>query len=65
MRVLYLLLEKLGENHFIITQSAYTALHKVATLCGKKGIPELLVGNVDYLVDAINLRLKYLYSHYH
>lgn len=62
MKVLYPLLEKLGETHSSISQSALVTLRKIATLHGKSGINELLVSNVDYLVDSINFKMKYLLS---
>jgi hypothetical protein len=61
MKVLYPLLEKLGEAHSSISQSALVSLQKIAALHGKSGVNELLVANVDYLVDAINYRMKYHY----
>eukprot|EP00026_Physarum_polycephalum_P001026 Phypoly_transcript_01027.p1 GENE.Phypoly_transcript_01027~~Phypoly_transcript_01027.p1 ORF type:complete len:1229 (-),score=281.34 Phypoly_transcript_01027:30-3716(-) len=60
IRVLYPLLEKLGENNSSISQSALTSLQKIAVLYGKSNISELLETNVDFIVDAISYRMKYL-----
>lgn len=62
MKVLYPLLEKLGESHSSISQSALVTLRKIASLHGKNGINDLLTSNVDYLVDAINFKMKYPYT---
>lgn len=59
MKVLYPLLEKLGDPHSSISQSALITLQKLAVLYGKNEVHELLIMNVDYLVDAINHRMQY------
>ena len=65
IRVIYPLLEKLGEGHSGISQSALTSLQKIAVLHGKSGLSELLAANVDYIVDAISYRMKYPHKLYY
>jgi len=45
---------------FIGVQAALATLQRVARYCGYDGVSALIVGNMDYLVDAVCGRLKFL-----
>jgi hypothetical protein len=60
LRVLYPLLEKLGDSATDVSTSAFVTLQRVCKLCKYDKISELVAANADYLVDAISHRMKYL-----
>ena len=73
---LYLLLEKLGDKNYLVSESASFALQQFARICiatkdarldcaENKPLPEttvanLVLSNADYLVDSISKRLRYI-----
>ncbi|KAJ3158165.1 TEL2-interacting protein 1 [Geranomyces michiganensis] len=71
MDALYLILEKVADSSRAVSTSAMAALQIVATSCGhpKAGdfkirphgaVVELIVNNIDYLVNVVSRRLRYI-----
>ncbi|KAJ3165842.1 TEL2-interacting protein 1 [Geranomyces variabilis] len=73
MDALYLILEKAADSSRVVSSSAMAALQIVATSCGHPrsssfktrphgAVVELIVNNVDYLVNVVSRRLRYIAS---
>ncbi|KAJ8320216.1 hypothetical protein KUTeg_001803 [Tegillarca granosa] len=59
IHTLYPLLEKLGDQKAFISNTAYLSLCDIYTACHYKSLDELIKKNVDYLVNAVSLRLRH------
>jgi hypothetical protein len=55
--VLYPVLHHLGDSNESLRQHALTCLNVLSTECGYTGAGELVVANVDYIVNAVGLKL--------
>ncbi|QSL65826.1 hypothetical protein MERGE_000104 [Pneumocystis wakefieldiae] len=55
---LYPIVYLLGSHSEAIVQHARTCLNNLTLYCGYDSIQDLLIGNVDYLINAINLKLN-------
>jgi hypothetical protein len=55
--VLYPVLHHLGDSNESLRQHALTCLNILSTECGYAGAGELVVANVDYIVNAVGLKL--------
>ncbi|KAJ3178349.1 TEL2-interacting protein 1 [Geranomyces variabilis] len=73
MDALYLILEKAADSSRAVSSSAMAALQIVATSCGHPksntfkarphgAVVELIVDNIDYLVNVVSRRLRYIAS---
>ncbi|XP_078696287.1 TELO2-interacting protein 1 homolog [Branchiostoma floridae x Branchiostoma belcheri] len=60
---LYPVLEKLGDNSAIISETAHATLVSVCVSCGYGSVARLIAENADYLVDAISLSLRHYSLH--
>ncbi|OCT46264.1 HEAT repeat protein [Cladophialophora carrionii] len=58
METLFPLLTLLGSHNALLQQHAMTALNILATACEYDSVAHMLVDNVDYLVNAVALRLN-------
>lgn len=58
IRVLYPLLERLGQPDELVSQAALASLHRVARSMGCASLSALVLENADYLVDAISAQLR-------
>jgi len=56
--VLYPILHNLGSNEPQVRSHAITCLNVVAEACGYSDVKNLVVANVDYLVNAVALKLN-------
>ncbi|KAG9229213.1 putative TEL2-interacting protein 1 [Amylocarpus encephaloides] len=55
---LYPIAQLLGSPNDKLREHAITCLHAVSTSCGYTNASELVIDNVDYMVNAISLRLN-------
>ncbi|XP_060078386.1 TELO2-interacting protein 1 homolog [Ylistrum balloti] len=62
MQTLYPMLEKLGDNTAVISNTAYLSLCTTCTACNYSSIADLIQKNADYLVNSISLRLRHFYD---
>ncbi|XP_064596602.1 TELO2-interacting protein 1 homolog [Liolophura sinensis] len=60
MKVLYPLMEKLGDENGLISTTAYLSLQEICKHCGYSSINNLLQSNSDYLVNSISVKLRHL-----
>ncbi|XP_041375233.1 TELO2-interacting protein 1 homolog [Gigantopelta aegis] len=60
IKVLYPLMEKLGDGSAYISSSAYLTLIDICKACHYRSIEELIMENADYLINEISLRLRHL-----
>jgi hypothetical protein len=60
MRILYLLLEKLGDAYSFINQSSLICLCIISNNLKYKSIQNLIIENSDYIIDEICNRMKFL-----
>ncbi|KAK9381674.1 armadillo-type protein [Kockiozyma suomiensis] len=60
MEVLFPVLNMVTSRSLVVRQHAYIALHNIALSSGYTSVSELLVQNVDYVLDAISLRINSL-----
>ncbi|TPX57644.1 hypothetical protein PhCBS80983_g03674 [Powellomyces hirtus] len=72
MDALYLILEKVADPNYAVSQSAMTTLRLVAVACGYPKHPnqglsrihgaiiELTLDNIDYVVNVVSRRLRYI-----
>ncbi|XP_052284808.1 TELO2-interacting protein 1 homolog [Dreissena polymorpha] len=60
MSALYPMLEKLGDESAVISNTAFIALGDVCHACRYKSIDQLIRENADYLMNSISLRLRHL-----
>ncbi|EXJ53970.1 hypothetical protein A1O7_09307 [Cladophialophora yegresii CBS 114405] len=58
IEILFPLLSLLGSHNALLQQHAMTALNILATACEYDSVAFMLVDNVDYLVNAVALRLN-------
>lgn len=59
-KVLYFILEKLGDEYSVINQSAFATLNEIARNLKYDNINHLIVKNYDYVIDQLCNRMKYL-----
>ncbi|XP_070560811.1 TELO2-interacting protein 1 homolog isoform X2 [Ptychodera flava] len=57
---LYPVMEKLGDETAVISETAYGTLIDICQNCSYKSIEQLICENSDYLVDAISHNLRHL-----
>jgi hypothetical protein len=60
MRILYFLLEKLGDAYSFINQSSLICLVVISQNLNYKSIQNLIIENSDYIIDEICNRMKFL-----
>lgn len=58
VETLFPVLALLGSRNPILQQHAMTTLNLLATACGYMSVSQLLIENVDYLINALALRLN-------
>ncbi|CAH1239329.1 TTI1 [Branchiostoma lanceolatum] len=56
---LYPVLEKLGDESAVISETAHTTLVSVCVSCGYSSVAQLITENADYLVNDISLSLRH------
>ncbi|XP_014675715.1 PREDICTED: TELO2-interacting protein 1 homolog [Priapulus caudatus] len=61
MTCLYPVMEKVGDDTALVSQTAYLTLVEVASNCGYSSVGSLIHSNTDYLVNSISLRLRHLW----
>lgn len=59
MEILYPVLSLLGSSQAALQSHAVTALNLLATACDYNSVSTMLVENVDYLINAVSLKLTY------
>ncbi|KAI9338222.1 armadillo-type protein [Obelidium mucronatum] len=58
---LYPVIEKCGDTNKMVSQTASHALQSIAYACSYSGgVKPLLIGNIDYIVNDLSMRLRYL-----
>ncbi|KAJ3025691.1 UNVERIFIED_CONTAM: TEL2-interacting protein 1 [Siphonaria sp. JEL0065] len=60
MDILYPILEKCGDTNRMVSETASTTLVIIAHSLGLPSVKQLLISNIDYLVNDLSLRLRYL-----
>jgi len=60
METLYILLEKLGDNNRTISDLAMSCLNLVSQACGYSDASELILDNVDYIINIVTQKLRYI-----
>ncbi|XP_074654350.1 TELO2-interacting protein 1 homolog [Tubulanus polymorphus] len=58
--VLYPLMEKLGDDYSLISQTAYNTLLDICNSCRYSSLNDLICQNCDYLANLISLKLRHL-----
>ncbi len=56
--VLYPIATSLGSKNAHVRAHAIVSLNNIAGFCGFSNVTELIIGNVDYMVNSISLRLN-------
>ncbi|KAI8614883.1 armadillo-type protein [Chytriomyces sp. MP71] len=59
MDILYPVLERVGDVNRVVSRTAMHTLQSFASTCGVD-VTQLLVDNVDYLINDLSLRMRYL-----
>ncbi|OQR85583.1 hypothetical protein ACHHYP_11647 [Achlya hypogyna] len=65
LHVLYPVVEHLAGHSAVVHQAAAATLHRLACHGGYDDVPELLRGNMDYVVDLLGARLQQLDAYPH
>jgi len=60
METLYILLEKLGDINRTISDLAMSCLNLVSKACGYTSASELILDNVDYIINIVTQKLRYI-----
>eukprot|EP01080_Neovahlkampfia_damariscottae_P011060 gene11060-3768_t len=60
IKILYAILEKLGESYSFINQSSLKCLSIISKNLKYKSVQHLIIENSDYIIDEICNRMKYL-----
>ncbi|OUM67713.1 hypothetical protein PIROE2DRAFT_58582 [Piromyces sp. E2] len=60
METLYILLEKLGDTNRTISDLAMSCLNLVSKACGYSNASELILDNVDYIINIVTQKLRYI-----
>ncbi|XP_078616742.1 TELO2-interacting protein 1 homolog [Branchiostoma floridae x Branchiostoma japonicum] len=63
IQTLYPVLEKLGDESAVISETAHTTLVSMCESCGYISIAQLIAENADYLVNDISLSLRHYSLH--
>lgn len=58
--VLYLVLEKIGNDNYMVSEEGFHVLKDIARNCSYSSIAHLLSENMDYLMNSISLKLRHL-----
>jgi len=60
METLYILLEKLGDTNRTISDLAMSCINLVSKACGYSNASELILDNVDYIINIVTQKLRYI-----
>jgi hypothetical protein len=67
IETLYIVIEKLGDRNRSVRETAWAAMHAFGIACGydvastkEGGVISLIVDNIDYVVNEVSQRLRYL-----
>ncbi|CAD5111680.1 unnamed protein product [Dimorphilus gyrociliatus] len=60
MTILYLVLEKIGNDNYLVSEEAFHVLQDISKNCSYTSVAHLLSDNMDYLMNSISIKLRHL-----